>query len=457
MPTNLNAREQQTWLRVIWRRKWIVLATVVVFGVATALVSKSLQKVYATSSTLLVVQAKTQQSFDSVQAAQVVARTYGDILGSDTVAARVSERLDGTRAKKDAIRGAVSIETVPETQLIKVNAEDGDPKRAQQIANTYAGEFISYAATTLFPRTQATVSLAAPAPRPANPARPKPTLYTLLASLFGLAVGLGLAFLREQLDSRLRTFEEIEGAFDVPILARVPRRGKSDTSIAAFTEAFRVLRTNLQFAMPDGAPRTICVTSGDEGEGKTTTASQLALVTAATGTNVLAVEADLRRPGLQRFFAPNEREPLRPGLSNYFLGGAGLEEIIHATTVPTVEFVPAGPTVPSLSGLLESQRGRTAVDDLASQADMVLFDCPPLGLGADAATVAGRVDGVILVVDMEHATEQRVRNAMRQLEAVRGRLLGLVLNRDRSVEPVAYGYLEEADTTARGAKALAQG
>lgn len=448
---------EQTWLGVIWRRKWIVVVTVLVFGVVTALVSRSLHKVYATSSTLLVVQAKTQQSFDSVQAAQVVARTYGDILGSDTVAGRVAQQLNGSRSQKDAIRAAVSIETVPETQLIKVSAQDGDPRRAQQIANTYADEFISYGATTLFPKTQATVSLAAAAPKPDSPARPKPTLYTLLACLFGLAVGLGLAFLREQLDSRLQTFEAIERAFDVPVLARVPPRGKTDTSIAAFTEAFRVLRTNLQFSMAGGAPRTIAITSGDEGEGKSTTVSQLALVTAATSTNVLAVEADLRRPGLQRLLASSEREPLRPGLSNYLVGGADLEEIIHTASTAPVELVPAGPSVPSLSGLLESQRGHTVVDALASHADVTLFDCPPLGLGADAATVAGRVDGVILVVNMEHATEQRVRNAIRQIEAVRGRLLGLVLNRDRSVETIAYSYLEEADTTAPDAKALAQG
>lgn len=452
MPSTTPRREQ-TWARVIWRRKPIVLATIAAFALVTGLVSESLHKVYSTTSTLLVVQAKTQQSFDSVQAAQVVARTYGDILGSDTVAARVSERLNGSRSNKDAIRGAVSIDTVPETQLIKVTAQNGEPKRAQKIANAYADEFIAYAASTLFPRTQATVSLAAPAPKPDSPARPKPTLYTLLAALFGLAVGLGLAFLREQVDSRLRTFEEIEAAFDVPVLARVPRKGKADTTVAAFTEAFRILRTNLQFAVADGSPRTIAITSGDEGEGKTTTVAQLAQVTAVTGTHVLVVEADLRRPGLQRLVAPNESEPLRPGLSNYFVGGASLEDIMHSTNMPTMDFVPAGPPVPSLSALLQSQRGRTTIDDLATQAELVILDCPPLGVGADAATVGGRVDGVILVVDMERATELRVRNAMRQIESVRGRLIGLVLNRDRGVDTVVYGYLEQGSTAARAGKA----
>lgn len=434
--------EQQTYLQVIWRRKGIVIGVVAAFAITAALISATLQKVYATSSTLIVVQPSNAQTFDSVQAAQVVARTYGDLLKSPNIASLVASRLAGNKTK-DSVEGAVSIEPVAETQLIKITAEDPDPREAKAIADAYADVFIEFSKRNLSDITRATVSLADSAPLSDSPVRPKPTLYTLLAALLGLAVGLALAFLRERLDSRIRTLEEIESIFDMPVLARVPARGKSEASIAAFTESFRVLRTNLQFSTPDGTPRTIALTSMDEGEGKTTATSQLALVTAATGTNVLVVEADVRRPSLQGFFAPGAREPLRPGLSNYFLGGASLEQIIHPTTIPTVEFVPSGPSVPSLSGLLESQRGRTAIDDLAACADMVLFDCPPLGLGADASTVAGRVDGVVLVVNLETATERSVRNGLRQLEAVRARVLGFVLNRDSSLEPVYYGYLEE--------------
>jgi capsular exopolysaccharide synthesis family protein len=343
----------------------------------------------------------------------------------------------------------VAIEPVAETQLVRITAEDESPARAQKIANSYADVFVQRAETQLAGTTQAKVTLADEAALPDSPVRPKPTLYTLLAALVGLGLGLALAFLRDRLDTRMRTLDEIEGAFDVPVLARVPRRGKSDTSIAAFTEAFRLLRTNLQFSTPDGAPRTIAITSADEGEGKTTCTSQLTFVTAAAGTNIVAVEADLRRPALQRFFVPDTAEPLRPGLSNYVLGGAALTEIVHPTSVPTVGFVPSGPTVPSLSGLLESTRGRTVIADLGQTGDRVVFDCPPLGLGADAATIAGRVDGVLLVVNLETATQQSVRQALRQLESVRATVLGLVLNRDKSVEPVVYGYLEEGRQTAR--------
>lgn len=433
---------QNTYLQVIWRRKGIIVATVLTFAVVAALISVTLQKVYSTSSTLVVRQNDQAQSFDAVQAAQVVARTYSDILKSSNIAQLAASRLGGNTTKDD-VAGAVAVEPVPETLLIKITAEDPEPVRARAIANAYAEVFRDYARRNLDDTTGSSVRIGDQAPIPDAPVRPKPTLYTLLATLLGLALGLVLAFLRDRLDSRIRTLEEIEDIFDVPVLARVPARRKTETSIATFTEAFRVLRTNLQFATPEGSPRTIAVTSMGEGDGKTTTASQLALVTAATGTNVLVVEADVRRPALQHFFVPGQREALRPGLSNYFLGGASLEEIIHPTTIPTVEFVPSGPTVPSLSGLLESARGRTIIEDLAACADVTILDCPPLGLGADASTVAGRVDGVIVVVNLETATEKSVRNALRQLEAVRARVVGFVLNRDKSLETVYYGYLDD--------------
>jgi succinoglycan biosynthesis transport protein ExoP len=428
-----------TYLEVVWRRKLIIAAVTLLFGAVTAVVSKTLPPVYSTSSSLLVAQSGDTQTFDAVQAAQVVARTYSDLLESPNVARLVARRL-GPSVTTGSVERAVSIEPVPETQLIRINAEDRNPRRAKAISDAYAAVFVARS-QSLLGTVKATVLLADSAPLPGQPARPKPVLYTLLGAILGLFAGLGLAFLRERYDIRLRTLDDIESMFDIAVLTRVPRRGKSASSISAFSEAFRVLRTNLQFASPHGTPRTIAVTSTNESEGKTTTVAQLALATSATGVKVVVVEADVHRPELQELFASTDDGPLRPGLSNYFLGGASLDEIIHPTTLPTIKLVPSGPAVPSLSGLLESRRGFPAIEHLAGSGDLVLFDCPPLNLGADPATVAARVDGVILVVDLESATEKGVRNALRRLEAVRATVLGFVLNRDRTVEGLDYyGY-----------------
>ena len=443
--TNGTSAGNNVPLAILWRRKSIVAVTFLVFALTAAVVSKSLEKVYATEATLLISLPASTQTFDSVQASQAVARSYADIIKSPNIAGLVAARL-GTTPKR--VADAVSFEPVTETQLLKIKAQDPDPHQAKLIADTYANVFIDYAGRNLAQTTKARTSLADGAPLKTTPARPKPTLYTLLASLLGLALGVALAFLRDRLDRRLRTAEEVEATAELPLLARVPRRGRSDASQTAFREAFRLLRTNLQFAAPNGELRSLAVTSGHQGEGKTTTVANLAIAAAEVGLRVLVVEADLRRPSLQRELLPNRPEPLRPGLTNYFVETASLAEIIYPADRPNVDLVPAGPLPPSPPALLESRRGRGVVPDLLTQADLVIIDCPPLGIGADASIISGWVDGVIAVIDLDHSTDHSVRNALRQLETVNAPVLGLVLNRDRAATPASYDYYYQSTGTA---------
>lgn len=427
------------FLTVVWRRKWIVLATMVLLAAATYAYATTQDKVYETSATLLIAQPRDSQTFDAVQASQVAARTYGDVLTSPNIADEVSKALGGTPTGDD-LGSTVSAEPVPETQLLRLTVEAGDPQEAKRIADTYAQVFTDYVKRTLTPVTKVTITLADAASVPDAAARPKPKLYAALALVLGLALGLALAALRERFDHRIRSVEDLESLIDAPVLARVPRRGRGEVGTAAFTEAFRVLRTNLQFSFPEGVLRTVAVTSHEPVEGKSTTVSQLARVSANTGNGVLVVEADLKRPSQQGFFRPDATGRLSPGLTTFIVGGAPLESCVHPTGISSVHLLPAGPMVPSLSGLLESARGREVLDELAGAADLVLFDCPPLNAGADASTVAGRVDGVVLVIDMERATRDTVREALRQLTAVRARILGVVANRDPDVDESVYGY-----------------
>ena len=427
------------FLTVVWRRKWIVLGTTVLLAAVVFAYASTLSKVYETSATLLIAQPSNTQTFDAVQASQVAARTYGDVLTSPNIAQEVSDQLGGT-PDRDTLVKDVSADPVPETQLLRLTISAHDPQDAKRIADAYAAVFTGYVKRNLTPVTHVTVTVADAASVPDHASRPKPKLYALLAAVIGLALGIALAVLRERFDKRIRTVEELEALIEVPILARVPRRGRGDIAAATFTEAFRVLRTNLQFANAGEPLRTIAVTSYSPVEGKSTTVSQLARVSAATGSQVIVVEADLKRPSQQAFFRPDASGPLSPGLTTFIVGGATLEEAVHPTGMASVGLMPAGPQVPSLSGLLESPRGREVLDDLGEAGDLVLFDCPPLSVGADAATVAGRVDGVVLVIDMEQVTTDSVREALRQLQGVRAHVLGVVVNRDPQVDEHAYGY-----------------
>jgi capsular exopolysaccharide synthesis family protein len=232
----------------------------------------------------------------------------------------------------------------------------------------------------------------------------------------------------------------VEAAFDVPVLARIPRRGRGESSVASFKEANRVLRTNLQFARGGANLRSIAITSGAQGEGKTTTTASLAIAAVEFGSKVLAVEGDLRRPALQAALLPEAEETLQPGFSNYLVQSAELDEVIYPTSTPNVELLPPGPLPPSPAPLLESERAQTLVDDLVTRADLVIIDCPPLSVDADASVISQWVDGVIMVVDLKKSTDRSVRQAIRQLEAVQAPLLGFVVNHDSHISGAEYEY-----------------
>ena len=433
---------RDTPLAVIWRRRTIVLVTLLAFVVTTAVVSKTLNKVYSTDSTLLIALPADAQTFDTVQASQAIARSYAEIINSPNLAARVARRLGGDTTKSE-ILDKTSFEPITETQLLEITAEDGDGARAKLIADTYADVFIDYAETNLTPTTQATISLADAAPIPRSAARPKPTLYTLVAAMLGLGIGLALAFLRDRIDDRVRTPEEVEATFDVPVLARIPYRGRHERSVIAFKEAYRVLRTNLEFERTGAPVKSIAVTSGSEGEGKTTTVSELAIAIAEVGREVIVVEGDLRRPNLQGTLVDWE-EPLWPGLSNYLVEAVPIDDAIHPTGQPKISIVPAGPLPPSPSALLESRRAHELVSLLTERADVVLIDCPPLNIAADASVISRLVDGVVFLLDLSSSKERRVRDGLRQLQAVKAETLGFVLNRDASAQVSRYEYYYSA-------------
>lgn len=427
---------EQTYLQVIGRQKAVILASVAVAATIGLLASLVLPDVYTATSKLIVSQQKDVQSFGSVQAAQVVARTYSDLLRSREIASEVSSRLPGL--KPDSVDDAVSIEPIAETQLLKISADDESPTVAKSIADTYADTFVERSDEELAEVTSATVAVAEYAPLPEAPSRPRPALYTLIAALLGLVAGLGIAFLRNRRDTRLRTADELETAVGMPILARVPVFNPSDSpGKTRFAEAFNVLRTNLRFGVSGMSPRTIVVTSPGVGEGKSLIALRLARALAAANTKVLLVDGDVHKSSITRQFRllGKGREN---GLIECLLGQADVGDVTHGTGRDNLRVLPSAPSGLSLSALIEADRGGQAFQALAEQAEVVIADSPPLVQGADAAALSARADGVVLVIDLSTATEERVRGAVRGLEQVGAHLLGFVINRDSGAAPYDY-------------------
>jgi capsular exopolysaccharide synthesis family protein len=437
---------QERLPQVLWRRRWIVLVTFLVVAVGTAAVSKTLPKVYATTATLLVAQPDSPQGFDSVQASQYVARSYAELISSDNFAGRVARRLEDGVTRSELVE-KTSFETVPETQLLRITAEDRDPERARAIADTYAEVFMDYSAGSLARTTKAEVSLADPAPLPTSPARPKPTLYTLVAGVLGLGLGIALALLLSLLDRRVRSPEELAELLEVPILGTV-LLARNERTRRLNDETYRVLRTNLDFVQAGHSYHSLTVVSPSEGDGKTTTALSLARAMCEAGNRVIVVEGDMRRPALARSLSLDLDGPDRLGLSHYLAGTAHLEDAVHETHVPLMLILPSGPAPPAPSALLDTERGRTLLERLKELADIVVVDTPPLSVGAEASLFSTSSDACLLVVDLRRSTVKAIGAAVQQLLLVKAPLVGAVVNRTKQsrADSFSYGYhVQEQD------------
>jgi len=276
------------------------------------------------------------------------------------------------------------------------------------------------------------VSIIEPAVVPQTPSKPRIELNIALGFLVALAGGTGLAFLFENLDTRLYTTEQIENIPELSILGTIPT-AKSQEHITFFgsnpaqEEAFRRLRTNL-FTHDNKAPlKTLMVTSAAQGEGKSTVVANLALAIAQSKRKVVVVDSDLRMPALHTLFnLPNEI-----GLSTVLKQGATLDEAIQTSHLPRLHVLTSGPLPSNPAELLGSPQMTAVLRELAQRFDVVLLDTPALLPVADAAVLAPAVDGVVLVAGRAQARKDDVQAACQQLADVKARVVGLVMNRSQ--------------------------
>jgi capsular exopolysaccharide synthesis family protein len=283
-----------------------------------------------------------------------------------------------------------------------------------------------------------------------SPVRPTPRRNAALALGFGLVLGIALALLFDRFNDTIRNREDLERALAgslVPILGHVPASTKAKrpqvTSLvepmSPAAEAYRSLRTSVQFLAVDGGIGTIQITSPIAAEGKTTTAANLAVVLSRAGRRVLVLDADLRRPRIHEYFdLPNE-----VGLTSVLIGDApiadALQPVYMDDQLPLV-LMASGPLPLNPSELLASESARNVMQTLRAYADIVIVDCPPVLPVTDAAIVSTMVDATILVAMVGLTTRKRTHRAMEKLAQVDANLVGLVLNRTPAEFEYAYGY-----------------
>lgn len=260
-----------------------------------------------------------------------------------------------------------------------------------------------------------------------NPTKPNVMLLLSIGSLLGIVIGLLLAFFLEYLDTSVKSLDDVERYLGVPVLAVIPKDVgilHKQSGLSPDAEAYRILRTNIEFNRRSSDANAITVVSGGAGEGKSTTLVNLAYICAQGGYNTLMIDGDLRRPKLHTFFDINNSV----GLTNYLTTALMLEDVILQTPVENLYFMPSGILPADAAGILNSRRMSELIADVKNRFDLVLVDSPPILGVSDASVLASEVDLTIVVIQHRKLPRNMLLRVKQSIENVGGNLLGVVLN-----------------------------
>ena len=430
--------ELKDYIRVIRKRWQIIVAVTLVVLAGAALATALSPKVYEAKTRLFV---STSGSSDSnallsgSNFTQQRVKSYADVITTPNVLDPVikSLQLNTTAAALgDQITATVPLDTV----LIEVSVTNPNPRVAAEVAGAVGQQFTRTVAdlesVTKGQSSPVKVTVVSAPTVPTTPISPKPTRNLALGVVLGLLLGLGLALLRDLLDTTIKNEKDCQEVTDATVIGGIafdPEASKNPLIVQADphsprAEAFRTLRTNLQFVDAANHPRSIVFTSSVPGEGKTTTTANLALTMAAGGARICVIEGDLRRPRLLEYMGMDGTL----GLTNVLIGQVELGEVVQQFAESSVYVIGAGSVPPNPSELLGSAAMIATLRELESRFDVVIIDTPPLLPVTDAAVLSTIAGGTVVVVGAGRVDRDHLARSLQSLDAVKGRVLGLVLN-----------------------------
>lgn len=417
----------------VLRRRLLPLVACVLAGVVGALLlTHTTSRVYESTAQVFVnvPSATTVQSgVSGVQLSSDLLPSYAEIATSRTNISKVKERLalpDGV----EALRSSISAKALTDKLIIEITARDHDPVRSRSIADAATLALSDTVAELEKDRVRsAAVQLQVidPAVRGRQVA-PRPTYNLVLGLLLGLGSGLALALALDTLDRSVKTGPQAEATTRSPVLGVVPRldRGQRGSPVAGtdpVAESYRTLRTGVRFADPDQPVRLFMVTSASPGEGKTTTAVNLAIALAQSGERTVLVDADLRRAHVATMLGLEGAVGVTSVITRTAELGDALQTWQHGLMV-----LPAGALPPNPSEMLGSQAMTRLLSDLDEWADTIVVDAPPVLPVTDAVVLSTQVDAVILVVRAGKTQRGQAAEARRRLDGVGAHVIGSVLN-----------------------------
>jgi len=437
---------------LVVRKRFVLFTSIFLVSVVAAFTVTSLTTPTYESTTRLFVSTSANDSASDLLTGnsftQQRVKSYADIVTSPAVLDAVVAELN-LQEFQDKLPGQITATVPLNTVILEITVTDPSPYRAANIANAVANslEQVVTNLETIDPTLASPVKLSVIQPGQAAkaPAAPRPLLNLALGALIGLALGFGAALLRESLDLRIRSVEDVpdkDGVINV--LGGIVFDPNADSNPlivhtspkSTRAEAFRQLRTNIQFIEAAEGRKSIVLTSSIPSEGKSSTIANLAIAMADTGAKVLLIDCDLRKPKMHKYFSIEGAV----GLTNLLIGQVKPNDVIQRWGRKNLDLLPAGQVPPNPSELLGSVAMKKFLIKAEKDYDVVLIDSAPLLPVTDAAILSKLTGGVALVVAVGKTTKPQLSAALGHVENVGGRVLGFIMNKIPTKGVDAYRY-----------------
>lgn len=441
------------------QRNWVLVVSVTLLGLLIGGLASVLVKPSYTAETQLFVAIQNSGSVQELQQgnsfSQARVQSYVKTATTPVVLQPAIDSL-GLDVSSQELSQHVTATADLNTVLIKIAVSDASPVRAAATAQAVSDSLIKAVERLESPKnggsSPVSLSVISPAVAPSTPSSPNTKLNIALGFLVGMALGVGLALTKTALDNRIKNEADLRTITNTPLLGGIAYDADA-TKKPLLTqaphqspraEAFRQIRTNLQFADVSNSARTVLITSSLPGEGKSTTAANIAIALAEAGQSVCLIDADLRRPMINEYMGLDRNA----GLTTALLGHTTVEELLQPWGEDHLYVLTSGQIPPNPSELLGSESMRQLISTLEHQFDTVIVDAPPLLPVTDAAVLSRHVGGVVLVIGSQKIRQQDLHKSLQALQMVEANLLGAILNRLPAKGPDAYAYSYYGSDTA---------
>ncbi|MCK3769761.1 polysaccharide biosynthesis tyrosine autokinase [Microbacterium aerolatum] len=443
--------ELSDYIRIL-RKNWLVILATTLIGLAAAAGYSLTRTPMYEAQAVVFVQSTTGTTVSELQQGSTFAQaritTYVSLVREPVVMNPVISELELDTSASQLAQSVTSTSPVNST-LIEITVQNADPVQAADIANALGASLAAAveridtpAGQEVSPIKLTRVRDALPAYAPSTPNVP---LNLALGIFFGLALGIGIAVLRAVLDTKIRSPRDVEALTDRPLIGAIPHDPKAKERPLILqadprnprAEAFRSLRTNLQFLEMDGG-HSFVITSSIPTEGKSTTTLNLAIALADSGKRVALIDTDLRKPKVAEYLGIEGGT----GLTDVLIGRARVADVLLPWGNRSMYVLPAGKIPPNPSELLGSERMHKLLEALSQEFDVVLCDAPPLLPVTDAAILSRATSGAIMVVAVGRTTTHQLDGALDALETVGSKVAGVVMTMvpTKGADAYSYGY-----------------